>query len=257
MAEIVLKTHGLTRYFGALQAVDGLDLAVNRGEVFGLIGPNGSGKTTALNVISGFLPPTSGSVHYRGEEVTRLPPFQLARRGLVRTFQITSVFEGLSVFDNLLHASHLHSRGRVIGTLLKTRAYRDEGERLRNRIRDILSSVGLEARSSDMAGELSAGEHRYLEVAIALAAGPELLLLDEPAAGLNPEEAAQLGSLITSLRNDDVTVILVEHNMRMIMGVCSRVAVLNFGRKIAEGPPAAIREDPEVVTAYLGRRRGA
>ena len=253
----LLETTGLTKLFGGLSAVDRLDLRVEQGDIMGLIGPNGSGKTTALNLITGFLKPTGGSVTYGGEDVTGLEPHQLARNGLVRTFQITTLFENLTVRDNILHGSHLANPTTLVGALVKSRRYRRQRAQMDERARELLARVGLEQRIDSVARDLSAGEHRYLEIAIALAANPRMVLLDEPATGLNPEEAAYLMDLIRTLREEGVTILLVEHNMRLITNICTRITVLNFGAKIAEGTPEEIVGDDAVVTAYLGRRRGA
>lgn len=253
----LVETIGLTRLFGGLSAVDRLELRVGEGEIMGLIGPNGSGKTTVLNLITGFLKPTGGSVIYEGEEVTGARPDELARRGLVRTFQITTLFEDLSVRDNVLHGSHLTNPTSLVGALTRSRRYRRQCAEMEERARELLAFVGLEQRIDAVARDLSAGEHRYLEIAIALAANPKMLLLDEPATGLNPEEAAYLMDLIRTLRSNGVTVLLVEHNMRLITNICTRITVLNFGAKIAEGSPEEIVDNEDVVTAYLGKRRGA
>ena len=253
----LLETTGLTRLFGGLRAVDRLDMRVEEGEIMGLIGPNGSGKTTALNLITGFIKPTEGAVTYEDEDVTGSPPHDLAGRGLVRTFQITTLFENLTVRENVLHGSHLDNPTSLVGALTRSRRYREQQAALEARVRETLAFVGLEGRIDAVARDLSAGEHRYLEIAIALAAKPRMLLLDEPATGLNPEEAAYLMNLIRTLRRRGVTVLLIEHNMRLITNICTRVTVLNFGAKIAEGTPEEIVENEAVVTAYLGKRRGA
>ena len=253
----LLETTALTRLFGGLRAVDDLDLRVEEGEIMGLIGPNGSGKTTALNLITGFVKPTGGAVTYQGEDVTGSPPHHLAGRGLVRTFQITTLFENLTVRDNVLHGSHLDNPTSLVGALTRSRRHREQLAALEARVRETLAFVGLEERIDSVARDLSAGEHRYLEIAIALATKPRMLLLDEPATGLNPEEAAYLMNLIRTLRRQGVTVLLIEHNMRLITNICTRVTVLNFGAKIAEGTPEEIVENEAVVTAYLGKRRGA
>ena len=253
----ILETSELTMLFGGLSAVDRLDLTVAEGEIMGLIGPNGSGKTTALSLITGFLKPTSGSVTYQGEDVTGSEPHELAGSGLVRTFQITTLFENLTVRDNVLHGSHLANPTSLVGALAGSRRYRRQCLEMEERSRDLLTFVGLEQRIDSVASDLSAGEHRYLEIAIALAAKPRMLLLDEPATGLNPEEAAYLMDLIRALRDQGVTVLLVEHNMRLITNICTRITVLNFGAKIAEGTPEEIVGNEDVITAYLGKRRGA
>jgi branched-chain amino acid transport system ATP-binding protein len=253
----LLETKGLTKLFGGLSAVDRLHLRVEQGDIMGLIGPNGSGKTTALNLITGFLKPTEGSVTYEGQDVTGLEPHELARNGLVRTFQITTLFENLTVRDNILHGSHLANPTTLMGALVRSGRYRRQHAEMEARAQELLGLVGLEQRIDSVARDLSAGEHRYLEIAIALAANPRMVLLDEPATGLNPEEAAYLMDLIRTLSRQGVTILLVEHNMRLITNICTRITVLNFGAKIAEGTPEEIVDDEAVVTAYLGRRRGA
>lgn len=253
----ILETSGLTKMFGGLSAVDQLDLSVEEGEIRGLIGPNGSGKTTALNLMTGYIKPTRGMVRYQGSEVTGAQPHDLARLGLVRTFQITTLFENLTVRDNVFHGSHLNNPTSLLGALTRSRRFREQSEVIEARVEELLTFVGLAERIGAMARDLSAGEHRYLEIAIALAARPRMLLLDEPATGLNPEEAAYLMDLIRTLRSQGVTVLLVEHNMRLITNVCTRITVLNFGAKIAEGTPEEIVDNPDVITAYLGKRRGA
>ena len=225
----ILETKGLTRLFGGLSAVDELDLSVEEGEIRGLIGPNGSGKTTALNLITGYIKPTRGMVRYQGSEVTGAQPHELARVGLVRTFQITTLFENLTVRDNVLHGSHLDNPTSLLGALTRSRRFREQSEAIEERVKELLAFVGLAERIDAVARDLSAGEHRYLEIAIALAAKPKMLLLDEPATGLNPEEAAYLMNLIRTLRSQGVTVLLVEHNMRLITNICTRITVLNFG----------------------------
>ena len=253
----ILQTTGLTKLFGGLSAVDDLDLRVEEGEIMGLIGPNGSGKTTALNLITGFIKPTRGGVTYQGNDITGAQPQDLARVGLVRTFQITTLFENLRVRDNVLHGSHLANPTSLVGALTRSRKYREQQAAMEERVWELLEFVGLQGRIDAMARDLSAGEHRYLEIAIALAANPKMLLLDEPATGLNPEEAGFLMSLIRTLRDRGVTVLLIEHNMRLIINICTRITVLNFGAKIAEGSPEEIVGDEAVVAAYLGKRRGA
>ncbi|MDE0121914.1 MAG: ABC transporter ATP-binding protein [bacterium] len=253
----ILETTGLTRMFGGLSAVDELDLSVEEGEIRGLIGPNGSGKTTALNLITGYIKPTRGMVRYQGSDVSGEQPHELARLGLVRTFQITTLFENLTVRDNVVHGSHLNNHTSLMGALTRSKRYRRQTAEIEDRVRELLAFVGLGERIDAVARDLSAGEHRYLEIAIALAAKPKVLLLDEPATGLNPEEAAYLMNLIRTLRSQGVTVLLVEHNMRLITNICTRITVLNFGAKIAEGTPEEIVDNPDVITAYLGKRRGA
>jgi branched-chain amino acid transport system ATP-binding protein len=254
----ILETKQLSKQFGGLKALQAVDLVVEEGEIFGLIGPNGSGKTTCMNVITGFESTTSGSTIFRGERITKLPPHKIAHRGVVRTFQLTSLFDRLTVRENIVHASHLHAHSTLWGCLVHSPGYRREQEELAAKATEILTFAGIPpARHDVLARALSAGEQRYLEVAIALAAEPAVLLLDEPATGLNHKEAAKLMELIQSIREQGKTVVLVEHNMKVIMGICTRIAVLRLGVKIAEGAPAEIASNEEVIEAYLGKRRSA
>jgi branched-chain amino acid transport system ATP-binding protein len=258
MSSNILQTEGLCRDFGGLRAVRDLDIAVPAGEIQGLIGPNGSGKTTLLNVVSGYLTATAGSVLYDGEALPRgLAPFQIAQRGIVRTFQITSIFASLTAEENVISAQHLRSQGTLWGSLFLSKNYRQDEKRLRQRADEILAITHLQDRARATAAALSAGEQRHLEIAIALAAEPKLLLLDEPGAGLNPEEQSRLMTLIQDLNRSGLSVLLVEHAMKVVMGICHNITVLNFGTKIAEGTPSEIANDESVIKAYLGSRRGA
>jgi branched-chain amino acid transport system ATP-binding protein len=247
-----LSIEHITVHFGGLVAVSDMTFTVNEGEVVGLIGPNGAGKTTAFNVITGFLRPTRGEIRYRGRRLNGLRPNEVAEAGLVRTFQKTSVFAANTVFDNILIG--LHRRGRVTAwqTLLGLPGVRAEEQRLRDEARAILDFVGIAQRAGELGGALPYGEQRLLEVAVALAARPSLLLLDEPVSGMNPSETSSFMRLLDRIRARDVTVLLVEHDMRMVMGVSDRVVVLNHGKIIAEGPPGEIQRNPEVIRAYLG-----
>ena len=243
----MLEVEGVSKSFGALAALSRVSLMVKEGEVFSVIGPNGAGKSTLFNVISGLHAPTAGRIVFRGKEVTGLGPEVINRRGLAKTFQITNIFPGISVYDNVRVAAQ--SRMPVSGRLPSLWQLPDvEGP-----VMELLSAFGLAARRDDLAQNLSHGEQRYLEICLALATDPALLLLDEPTAGMTPGETKEATALIRRIALDRrLTVLLIEHDMSVVMGISDRIAVLHFGEKIAEGSPEAIRSDPKVLDAYLG-----
>src|SRR3972149_2654488 len=243
----MLEVQEVSKNFGALAALAGVSLAVREGEVFSVIGPNGAGKSTLFNVISGLHVPSAGRIILRGEEVTGFGPEVINRRGLAKTFQITNIFPGISVYDNVRVAAQ--SRASVSGRLPSLWRRPDvEGP-----VMELLGAFGLAARRDDLAQSLSHGEQRYLEICLALATDPALLLLDEPTAGMTPGETKDATALIRRIaQSRRLTVLLIEHDMSVVMGISDRIAVLHFGEKIAERPPEAIRSDPRVLEAYLG-----
>ncbi len=245
----MLELQALSRHFGGVKAVDGLDLAVAEGQIFGLIGPNGSGKSTTVNVITGLFSPTSGRIVFRGQDLAALPTHRRLRAGIARTFQNIRLFGQLSVWQNLWVAQNSAEDQARHGFF--ARWLGGQGG-VRAEIAQLLEFSGLAHKQDELAGNLAFGEQRRLELARAMAAKPKLLLLDEPAAGMNSEEIGQLRDRILKLRESGVTILLVEHVMELVMGVTDRIAVLNFGQKIAEGTPAQIQAHPAVRKAYLG-----
>src|SRR6266705_4588967 len=245
----LLETRKLTKRFDGLAAVNDVDLAVEEGEIVGLIGPNGAGKTTCFNLLSGFLPPTAGTIIFNGEPVTGLKPHHIVARGLVRTFQHTTLFQDMTVLQNVLMGLHLHSRKDLGHVLFSRHAFPHDEIR---RCHDVLAFTGLSALADQLAKNLPHGHQRTLGIAMALAVRPRLLMLDEPVTGMNLDESLRVMQLVKTIRDRGTTILLVEHNMRAVMGTCERVIVLNFGRKLAEGPPAAVSTNAEVIRAYLG-----
>jgi branched-chain amino acid transport system ATP-binding protein len=251
----LLEVQRLSRRFGGLTAVNDLSFEVEAGEIRGLIGPNGAGKTTTFNVISGFYPPSAGKVIYDGRDVSGMKTSAIAELGLIRTFQITTLFQEFTVLENVLVGCHLQARAGFFGTLLGRQ--RDKEAAAEAEAREVLKFFGLGERAGEPTSNLPHGLQRALGMAVALAAGPKLLLLDEPFTGMNPEETGHMMDLVRRVRDRGVTLLLVEHDMQAVMGLCDKITVLNFGQLLTEGAPAEIRRHPEVIEAYLGAAHDA
>jgi branched-chain amino acid transport system ATP-binding protein len=252
-AGAVLDIRGMTRRFGGLLAVNNVSFGVRRGEIFGLIGPNGAGKTTLFNVMTGLIPATAGRLIYQGADITRLPPHRIAARGIGRTFQNIRLFGNLSALDNVRIAQHIHTRSGVITGVLGLPPAPAEEQRTREKAMALLELVGLNRRAYETAKNFPYGDQRRLEIARALALEPALLLLDEPAAGMNTNEKHDLSAFIRRICEQfHLTVVIIEHHVPLVMGLCDRIAVLNFGQLIALGVPEKVKNDPAVIEAYLG-----
>jgi branched-chain amino acid transport system ATP-binding protein len=252
MSDMLLVAEGITKRFGGVQALADVSFAIQRGEIYGLIGPNGAGKTSLFNVLTGIYGADAGTFTFDGAPLGGLKPHEVAARGIGRTFQNIRLFANLSALENVMIGRHVRTRAGVAGAIFRDAATRAEEHAIERRAYELLDYVGVARRANDLAKHLAYGDQRRLEIARALATDPKLLALDEPAAGMNATETAALERLLEGIRRDGTTILLIEHDVKLVMGVCDRVLVLDYGKKIAEGTASEVQRDEAVIAAYLG-----
>jgi branched-chain amino acid transport system ATP-binding protein len=251
-SEVLLDAQGITKRFGGVLALSEVDFSIRRGEIYGLIGPNGAGKTSLFNVLTGIYPADAGRFLFDGQPIAGLKPNDIAARGIARTFQNIRLFQNLTALENVMIGRHVRTRAGVFGAIVRDRRTLEEERAIEKDAYELLAFVGVHRRANDLAKHLAYGDQRRLEIARALATRPKLLALDEPAAGMNATETAQLRMLLERIRSEGTTILLIEHDMKLVMRVCDRVLVLDYGRRIAEGPASQVQKDEKVIAAYLG-----
>lgn len=251
--ETMLEVKNVTKHFGGLAAIGGVDLHVDKSEILGLIGPNGAGKSTLFNTISGFFPPTSGKIIFEGKDITALESHEVAQLGIIRVFQATTLFMQLSVLENVFTGFHMSYKTPVWKRVLRTPSALKEEQELKRKAEEILGFMGILESKDERAENISYGNQKILGVCMALAADPKLLLLDEPVTGMNPQETQKMIDLVKQIRDRGITVIIVEHDMKAVMGLCDRVVAINFGRNLTEGLPRDVMANEQVIEAYLGK----